>query len=156
MIPVSNRSNFFRAFTIIEVLIALCIVSLIFGAVIPSMSDIVAERSLYKAMTDLEEVARAGRKSALENQTPYVIRFESGGVTLSAVTNREPLYTRQWPGGVQAMIPGTKAKLPEEWVFHENGLSAPIRIRWTRGQAWLETGFHPVTATAEDPEYRIQ
>jgi prepilin-type N-terminal cleavage/methylation domain-containing protein len=50
------------------------------------------------------------------------------------------------PEKPKAWIPLT----PTQWVFHPGTLYIVPRVRFTRGDAWIELGFNPLTGNVED------
>ncbi|HUF61919.1 MAG TPA: prepilin-type N-terminal cleavage/methylation domain-containing protein [Verrucomicrobiales bacterium] len=68
-----------RAFTLIEIAVALAVVVIIVGLAYPSMKGLREERAAREPLTRLEEMVRSMRDRAMSEGRPYQIVFFSGG-----------------------------------------------------------------------------
>lgn len=153
-----------RAFTLIEIALALLILSLILAAAIPSMSSYFVELRLRNTLHQLESSVQKARHLAMTTQKNHRIQFNDRGLeiydaTVSEKQKNDPLHTEVWSSGIQVRekIPETPPRytLPEDWHLTSSGLCAPLTFRITYQEAWMECTFHPLVGQIQNLEFRL-
>lgn len=162
----ANRRGARRAFTLIEVSLALFIVLLIVAAVIPLTSGWLSEDRLRQPAHQLELFAKTARSLALAERRPYEIRFSEEGFLMQAMpleeagesTNQTKVLDYVLPKSVHCRLqrwrdPEWGVARDQQWTFQPTGLCDPLRIRFSSGEDWLQLSFNPMTAGSQDEAY---
>lgn len=68
-----------RAFTLVEIIIALTIIAILAGISIPTIQSIERERAARAPVSELARMARTARARAMAEQQPYQIAFDQRG-----------------------------------------------------------------------------
>ncbi|MDB6005517.1 MAG: hypothetical protein JWR15_2504 [Prosthecobacter sp.] len=76
-----------RAFTLIEIVIALTIVAVLAAATVPMLKGFQAERLAREPVTALLKMARECRMRAMQEKRPYQVAFHASGFTASRYFN---------------------------------------------------------------------
>lgn len=94
--PLTTRHGFFirhspvsraRAFTLIEIVIALTIVAVLAAATVPMLKGFQDERLAREPVTALLKLAREARMRAMQEKRPYQVAFHATGFTASRYFN---------------------------------------------------------------------
>jgi len=79
--PAAGRPAGERAFSLIEIVIAMTILAILAAAAIPSLRGIQRERLAREPIKELVRVAKEARLQAMKEQRPYQVVLHSGGFT---------------------------------------------------------------------------
>lgn len=141
----------------------LFILLLIAGIAIPTTSSLIAEERLRQNTRELQLYARTARRLAMSENQPYEIRLsgrffllEPYGADKALKKNvlrtsklaSDAVYTVQRWGEKEFRKPADDA-----WIFQPDGLCEPMRFHFRQGTNWIEFGFNPLTASAQDETY---
>ena len=152
-------------FTLIEIVLALMILSLILAISIPSLATYFEEQRLRSSMHQFELLIQEARHLAMTTQKPYRLHFTEKKVELfdhsvSEKENRDPVDTESWISGVQLREKTEESParyiMPEDWIFSSQGLCAPLRFRFTLQKSWMEFSIHPLDGTFQKLEFKIE
>ncbi len=72
-------SSFFRAFTLLEIVIALTIIAILVAATVPSFRGLQSEQIAREPVAGLARLAKEARLHAMKEKRPYQIAFTSKG-----------------------------------------------------------------------------
>lgn len=75
----SKSARHSRAFTLVEIVIALTIIGILAGVTIPTVNSIEKERAARAPVTELARMVRTVRGRAMAEQVPYQIAFDERG-----------------------------------------------------------------------------
>jgi type II secretory pathway pseudopilin PulG len=151
-IPVSRGPA--RAFTILEIVVAMAIAMLIVGVAVMSLKGVDRESKLRQTAARLEWTARAAMREALVRRQSQCLRLASNGYAAENPSGelrwkRLPksgsLEIRRW-GEARWRKPGPG----EAWWFRPGMPCEPISIRLILPEGRYEMTFDPLTATAMD------
>lgn len=175
-----NRSNHSSrlAFSLLEMVIAMFIVSILMGLVILGTRSLLEDEQLRAASRKLVLMAKTARQYALLENRPYEIvmqadrwtlrpvRDESSGEEASAVS--ELGFQEDEVEPVEYVLPekikmkirlwgSTDWEKPLELVWHFSavGLCAPNSFRLEKEDSWMQVTFNPLTANAQEEEWYL-
>jgi prepilin-type N-terminal cleavage/methylation domain-containing protein len=170
---ITHRSR--RAFSLLEMVISIFIVSLLLGLAIVATRSALADEELKSTARQLALMAKTARQEALLGNRAFEVFFEPGQWTLRPVEEKseetviddasveevefEPvvyhppasvlLKIRRWGGQ-------DWEKNPEQsWYFSATGLCAPHTYRLERGDSWFQMIFNPLNANIQEEEWYL-
>lgn len=160
-----NRVNDKKGgFTLIEIVLALMILSLLLAISIPSLATYFEEQRLRSSLHQFETILQEGRHRAMITQHPHLLHFSEKKVelldgSLSPKEEREPLLSESWIAGVQLREKTEETPpryvIPEDWTLSSQGLCAPLRFRFTLKNSWMEFSIHPLDGSFQNLEFKI-
>lgn len=165
-----------RAFTLMEMLLVLAIISLVFAGSFVGMSSMNDERALQAPYHDLRAMAKTAWQRALTEQRAWQIGFypdrfvleprqavneddrtlfhnadvklnRGSGVDTVVLPADMVMEVRRW-GQPQWIRPQKDMVVP--WVFEHSGLCEPISVRFTTDHGTIGAQFDPLTASVKD------
>jgi prepilin-type N-terminal cleavage/methylation domain-containing protein len=165
----AKRCKSRRAFTLLEIVIALVLSALVMAGAVGLLKISNDEHALKKASRELEGLAKRARLSAVLKQTPYALVFREGEVAMmpwaeaahasapddeADGTNEEKRWLLTFDNGMQVVTRRwnevewitLRGRERQIWRFDPNGLCEPIGVRLTMNQHVMELAFHPLTA----------
>ncbi|MBX7158303.1 MAG: prepilin-type N-terminal cleavage/methylation domain-containing protein [Verrucomicrobiae bacterium] len=160
-----SKSKNSQGFTLIEILVVLFLASLIFAAVLPTASNLLLQEQVRGTARKISLFAKTARTQALTEQQPYHIIFAKNTFTISPLTPPKKGDPHQ---GITESYQLSKEILCQirsweevkwsktekfEWIFQPTGLCEPIRIRFSKDNAWYEMEFNPLTANTQNESY---
>ncbi len=154
-----------RGFTLIEIVLALMILSLILAISIPSLGNYFEEQRLRSSMHQFATMIQEARHLAMTTQLSHRIHFSEKKIELfkgspSKKEEPEPIRTESWFNNLQLRekTEETPARyvMPEDWIFSSQGLCAPLRFRFTLQKSWMEFSIHPLDGSFQNLEFKIE
>jgi len=151
----------FRAFTLIEIALAIFILMLLLMLAVPSLSGVIASRRLKQSLDQFNDLVRQAQERSVTERRPYLIVWTKGGVALRPEVfgeDEEAKPTAQFRLGrgivLRLSLPAALAeKHPAEWIFWPSGNCEPAIVQF-RGRAGLWTAsYSPLTAQPEVTQY---
>lgn len=173
MQPASSHRN--QAFTLIEIVVSIFIVTLILGVATLSFRTIQDEGRLKTESVALKLAARKLMRQAVEHNRSYAMTlapsFFAVGPTYSEAA-MEGSFMGMDPEEAMRQIRGERHQLDhgiqlwvrrwnepifraprvpfERWVFEPGGICEPLSLRLTYGDATMSMTFNPLTAHVDD------
>lgn len=158
----SITSHKTRGFTLIEILAALFLVSLILAIAIPKAGNLFLQEQIRGTARKLELFAKTARTRALNEQQPYRLFFEKNSFMVEPLTKEKKEGFRtsyRLPGGVLSQMrswneKGNWKKMDKlNWIFQPTGICEPLYFRFSKENAWLEMEFNPLTASSQNESF---
>jgi prepilin-type N-terminal cleavage/methylation domain-containing protein len=155
--------KFSRAFTLLELIIAMFIVTLLLGVTLTVTREIFGNEELRRTEQQLALFAKTARRHALRENRRYEMIFDEQRVELRPAAeyaeDDTPLFF-EIPLTVSVQVKrrgNDEWETPRQWVwsFMPDGLCAPNRVRLQRGAAWVEETFNPLTANRQDETWYL-
>ena len=151
----------FRAFTLIEIALAIFILMLLLMLAVPSLSGVFASRRLKQSLDGFNNLVHQAQERSVTERRPYLIVWTKGGVVMRPEVFGEDEEAK--PTAEFRLSKGTMLKLalpaaltadhPWEWIFWPSGNCEPATVQF-RGPAGLWTAtYSPLTAQAEVTQY---
>ena len=169
------------AFTLIEVALALLIVTLVIGIGLPFATGLGRETLLRSPARELQTLALTARRRAVTTQRPVEILLEDRGWLLRDALTKEELDLvatgeNEAPEEPEEKPAITSFKLPKNvtylirrwdetkfssraearWRFLPTGLCEPVTVRFVRDEDFIEFTFNPLTAQPEDESFAFR
>lgn len=167
-----------RGFTLLEMCIVLFILVILMGVMIPTIQSAFTEQAVRRDGSELALMVKTAMLQSADEQRPYVISITATNMALypaaplhtdpdlpatppsdDTLTEQTPLgLTVDWPLTVpnKILIPDPEKHnawtplVSTEWWFQPGDLCAASKLRVTRGEAWLELNFNPLTGAVEN------
>ena len=157
----SGPMNRLRAFTLIEIVMAVFILMLLLLLAVPSMSGVFADKRLRRSLDGLNDLVRQAREHSLIEHRAYLMTWAEGGISLQpeAFANGEekkPVAKLAFNRGEswRLVLPTALAKdPPPEWIFWPSGACEAARVEFNGRDGRWTAAYSPVTARAEIISY---
>lgn len=152
------------AFTILEIVIVLSIVTLLVAAAVPEVSGLLLAEKLKAPARQLEAMAITARCNALAEQKPYQIVLQPYGFRLERINvgkSNDVLSDFQMSEDVTFEL----ATWPEEvwsrprnhlWYFPPTGLCEPIRVMFRKDDSYFAQKYSAVTGWDQEETFFIR
>ena len=151
----------FRAFTLVEIALAIFILMLLLMLAVPSMTGVVASRRLNQSLNGFNDLVRQAHERSVTERRPYLIVWRKNSVLLRPEVFAEdeevkPAVEFRLNKGtlLSLSLPAALAeKHPAEWIFWPSGNCEPAIVQF-KGPAGLWTAnYSPLTAQPEVTQY---
>ena len=142
-----------KAFTLLEVLLAMAVAMMIVGIAVLSIGSVGQERELRAHASVLEATARGALQKSVRTGRTISLHFTANAYSLG--DNSHPLGNAKLQilrAGESTWRPPTEG---ETWTFHPSGLCEPIGVRITDQVGIIELYFDPLTAATESTTFEI-
>ena len=165
-----------RAFTLMEMLVALAIVGIIISASVIGVGSLNDERNLRAPLNELRILGKRAWARSMEEQRAWQIKIlpdrfvlepkqpvhaddlkmfkevdaqmnRGTGVDVVKIDPEVRIEVRHW-GEAEWHTPR-----PDAWVFEHSGLCEPINIRFISSFATITVSFDPLTAAIASEEF---
>lgn len=131
-----------RAFTLLEVCLAIFIAVLIVLAAVPSLSGVIEEQRAKRLFNQFDDLVREARSRSVTERRPYALVWDKTGVFLSPLQSLESDETpaAETPGPAPAASAGDSSPAAKRVDFGERqtpelqlpaALNANVPYRWT-------------------------
>lgn len=149
-----------RAFTILEVVVAMVIAMLIIGVAVMSLKGVDRESKIRQSAARLEWTARTAMREALLRRRPQCVRLATNGFAGETVSGRTNWKRLPKGGALEIKRWGEarwrKPKGGESWWFRPGMPCEPISVRLSLPEGRLEMSFDPLTAIAMDERLAVK
>jgi len=151
----------FRAFTLVEIALAIFILILLLMLAVPSMTGVAASRRLKQSLDGFNDLVRQAHERSVTERRPYLIVWRKNSVLLRPEVFAEdeevkPAVEFRLNKGtlLSLSLPAALAeKHPAEWIFWRSGNCEPAIVQF-KGPAGLWTAnYSPLTAQPEVTQY---
>lgn len=165
-----------RAFTLMEMLVALAIVGIIISASVIGVGSLNDERNLRAPLNELRILGKRAWARSMEEQRSWQIKIlpdrfvlepkqpvqaddlkmfkevdaqmgRGNGLDSYKIDPEIRIEVRHW-GETEWHAPR-----PDAWVFEHSGLCEPINVRFISEFATIEVNFDPLTAAVASEEF---
>jgi prepilin-type N-terminal cleavage/methylation domain-containing protein len=148
-------------FTLIELVIAICILLIVLMLAVPSLDGVMADRRLRRSLDDFNSMVRQAQERSLAERRSYLLIWRDGKIGLRP----EGLMRGEDPAPVATLVLGRGESVkfafpaamtedpPAEWIFWPSGTCEPAVVTY-RGKNGTWTANYPaLTARAEVTSY---
>ena len=151
----------FRAFTLVEIALAIFILMLLLMLAVPSLTGVFSSRRLKQSLDGFNELVRQAHERSVTERRPYLIVWRKNSVLLRPEVFAEDEEVK--PAAEFRLNKGTLLSLslpaalaekhPAEWIFWPSGNCEPAIVQF-KGPAGLWTAnYSPLTAQPEVTQY---
>jgi type II secretory pathway pseudopilin PulG len=151
----------FRAFTLVELALAIFILMLLLMLAVPSLTGVVASRRLKQSFDQFNGLVQQAQERSVSERRPYLIAWDKNSVVLrpEAFAEGEEAKAvaefRLTKGTMLrlALPAALTADHPWEWIFWPSGICEPATVQF-RGPAGSWTAnYSPLTAQPQVTQY---
>ena len=150
-----------RAFTLIEIVLAVFILMLLLLLAVPSLNGVLADRRLKRSLDGFNDLVRQAQQRSITERRAYLIVWSKKNVVLRPETfakGEEVKATTEFQldGGesLKLLLPAAlSGKHPAEWIFWPSGTCEPATVQFKGHAGSWTTNYSPLTARAELTDY---
>ena len=165
-----------RAFTLMEMLVALAIIGVIVSGSFIATSALNEERTLRAPLNELRIMAKKAWARSMEEQRAWQIRLLKGKFVLEprqAIQEEDRKIFKQTDeamgrsSGIDSYEIDQQVRMevrhwgedqwhdprPDSWVFEHSGLCEPINIRFISSFATVTVSFDPLTGSVAEETF---
>jgi type II secretory pathway pseudopilin PulG len=150
-----------RAFTFIEVVLAVFILMLLLSLAVPSLHGVAADKRLRRSLDSFNELVRQAQERSVTEQRAYLIVWEDKKVVLRpeevAKEEEEKATTEYQLTGddvLQLNLPAALAKkVPSEWIFWSSGTCEPATVGFKGADGSWTAKYSALTCRPELTNY---
>jgi prepilin-type N-terminal cleavage/methylation domain-containing protein len=178
---VGKRSGF----TLLEMIMVLVIIAILAGLALPSFQSAITENAMRKDTHQLALMVKTAMLQSADQNRAYMIELspteialhpvgeaaadpdadaDSNGSVDAPTTNNAPVdvvVTSEIDPANHLQVPDPvkanawMAMPPTQWVFEPGELCPATRVRFSRGEGWIEMGFAPLTGNVLDEKFSL-
>ena len=146
-----------RAFTLMEIVIAIFILLLLVLLAVPSLNGVLADKRLHRSLDRFNDLVRQAHERSLAEHRAYLIVWNDTYISLQPAAflkteEHQPIDTipitrhDRWSLELPAAL---MKKVPAEWVFWESGVCEPARIRFASNDGSWTTEYSALSGLGE-------
>ena len=151
----------FRAFTLVEIALAIFILILLLMLAVPSMTGVAASRRLKQSLDGFNDLVRQAHERSVTERRPYLIVWRKNSVLLRPEVFAEdeevkPAVEFRLNKGtlLSLSLPAALAeKHPAEWIFWPSGNCEPAIVQFKSPAGLWTANYSPLTAQPEVTQY---
>jgi type II secretory pathway pseudopilin PulG len=153
-----------RAFTLIEIALAIFILLLLLVLAVPSFSGVIANRRLKQSLDEFNNLVRQAQERSVVERRPYLIAWGKNNVEVrpevfaedeEATAKGEFRISRG--STLKLSLPVALAeKYPAEWIFWPSGTCEPATVRFQGPAGSWTANYSPLTARPEITTYAVR
>jgi type II secretory pathway pseudopilin PulG len=153
-----------RAFTLIEIVLAVFILMLLLSLAVPSLSGVLADKRLRRSLDAFNDLVRQAEEHSIKEQRAYLIVWAKDKALLrpeAFMKDEEVGPTAEFTLGrgevLKLNLPAALVKSPPaEWIFWPSGTCEPAVVEFrSRSGSW-KASFSPLTAHSELVNYVVR
>jgi prepilin-type N-terminal cleavage/methylation domain-containing protein len=156
-----TRPGASRAFTLIEIIIAVAILTVILLMAVPSLEGVFADRKLRASLDGFNKLVRQAQERSVSEHRAYLIvwgekdvivqpeAFAKGEEKKAVATfalERGSALTLTLPAALTAKVPG-------EWIFWPTGTCEPATVRFVGKAGTWTADYSPLTGYGQLANY---
>ena len=150
-----------RAFTLVEIIIAVAIMATLLLMAVPSLQGVLADRHLRASLDAFNKVVRAAQERSVAEHRAYLIVWTDKNVYLRPEAfnkddDQTPVATFELERGsaLTLTLPAAlTSKKPGEWIFWPTGTCEPAIVQFTGRPGTWTADYSPLTAFGQLTNY---
>src|SRR5438045_465287 len=143
-----------RAFTLIEIVLAIFILMLLLSLAVPSLHGVIVDRRLRRSLDSFNELVRQAEELSVKEQRSYLIVWTEKKVLLRPETflrDEEVRATAELDLGgrdvLKLSLPSALVKdPPSEWIFWPSGTCEPAVVEFRGASGSWQASYSPLSA----------
>ena len=151
----------YRAFTLIEIVIAVAILTVVLLMAVPSLSGVVADRKLRASLDSFNNLVRQAQERSVAEHRSYLIvwgdhevmvqpeafaKDEEKKAVATFALERGTVLTLKLPAALSSKPAG-------EWIFWPTGTCEPATVRFAGRAGTWTANYSPLTGHGELANY---
>ena len=149
-----------RAFTLIEIIIAVSILTVVLMMAVPSLSGVIADRKLRASLDRFSDLVRQAQERSVNEHRPYLIVWGKSEVSVQPEAfakdeEKAPVAAFALEQGtvLTLSLPAAMSRTAGEWIFWPTGTCEPATVHYEgRAGTWTEN-YSPLTGHGELANY---
>ena len=150
-----------RAFTLIEIVLAVFILMLMMMMAVPALSGVAADKRLRRSLDGFNNLVREAQERSVAEHRAYLIVWHDKGVSLrpeAFAKDEEATTTARFQlnrgDALKLSLPAAlKKNPPGEWIFWPSGICEPAVIEFTGRDGSWTANYPALTAHPELTHY---
>jgi prepilin-type N-terminal cleavage/methylation domain-containing protein len=150
-----------RAFTLIEIIIAVAILTVVLLMAVPSLSGVLADRRLRASLDSFNNLVRQAQERSVAEHRAYLIVWGDKDVVVQPETfakdeEKKVVATFSLERGTVLTLTLPAAlisKPPGQWIFWPIGTCEPASVRFAGRAGTWTANYSPLTGHAELANY---
>jgi prepilin-type N-terminal cleavage/methylation domain-containing protein len=151
----------YRAFTLLEIIIAVAIMATLLLMAVPSLQGVLADRRLRASLDDFNKLVREAQERSVAEHRAYLIVWTDKNVFLQAEAfgkgeDKKAIATFELERGtgLTLSLPAAlSSKPPGEWIFWPTGTCEPAIVHFEGKAGTWTANYSPLTAYGELTNY---
>jgi prepilin-type N-terminal cleavage/methylation domain-containing protein len=143
-----------RGFTLLEIMISICILLVILAVSVPSINGVLADKRLRRSLNEFSDLVRQAQERSVAEHRAYLIAWDEKQVVLrpEAFGKDEEIkpaaqLTLAKGESLVLSLPSALAKdLAAEWIFWPSGTCEPAIIKFSGTNGSWAASYSPLTA----------
>ena len=154
----------FRAFTLIEIVLAVFILMLLLALAVPSLNGVLANKRLKRSLDGFNNLVRQAQERSVTERRPYLIVWAKNNVMVRPEAFAEDEEAKAKAefrpirgSTLRLSLPSALAeKYPAEWIFWPSGTCEPATVRFQGPAGSWTANYSPLTARPEITSYAVR
>jgi Tfp pilus assembly protein FimT len=150
-----------RAFTLVEIVLAVFILMLLLVLAVPSLTGVLADRQLKRSLDGFNNLVRRAQERSVAERRSYLIVWNKNKVVARPevfAEDEEVKATAEFVLGrgdvLKLSLPAALTnKHPAEWVFWPSGTCEPAIVQFSSRSGSWSANYAPLTALAQVTNY---
>ena len=165
MLSVADLPRRPRAFTLLEITIVICLILLLLGVALPSITGQLSRQRLQKTLDNFDALALAAQKRSVAEKRPYTLVWTGDG-DIQVYPADLAADERKKRGPTAALVPAGPSTARDErytlvrdaalasnpagvWTFWPTGNCEPVSVRYEGPSGHWEAAYNPLSAQAD-------
>lgn len=150
-----------RAFTLVEIVIAVAIVGTLFLLAVPSLEGVIADKKLRASLDGFNKLVREAQERSVAEHRAYLLVWTNTNVfvrpeALAKGEDRQPIAKFDLERGtvLTLTLPAALSRKPAgEWIFWPIGTCEPAVVQYAGRAGTWTASYSPLTAHGELTNY---
>src|ERR1700736_4058537 len=146
-----------RGFTLVEIMISVCILLLILGLAVPSLTGVIADKRLRRSLNEFNDVVRQPQERSVAEHRAYLVLWNGKNVVLRPAAfakDVEPKDLAQFALArgeefTLACQSALRKEPPGEGIFWPSGNCEPAIVNFKSANGLWSANYSPLTARGE-------
>lgn len=146
-----------RGFTLLEIMISICILLVILGLAVPSLTGVIADKRLRRSLNEFNDLVHQAQERSVAEHRAYLLVWGERDVVLRPEVfakddELKPAAHLALAKGdaVTLALPSALAKNPPaEWIFWPSGTCEPAVVTFKGANGAWAANYSPLTARPE-------
>ena len=150
-----------RAFTLVEIIIAVAIMATLLLMAVPSLEGVLADRRLRASLDEFNKLVREAQERSVADHRAYLIVWTDKNVFLQPEAfakdeDRKAIATFELERGTVftlSLPAALSSKPPGQWIFWPTGTCEPAIVRFEGRAGTWTSNYSPLTGHGELTNY---
>jgi type II secretion system protein H len=150
-----------RAFTLVEIIIAVAIMATLLLMAVPSLEGVLADRRLRASLDEFNKLVREAQERSVADHRAYLIVWTDKNVFLQPEAfakdeDRKAIASFELEGGtvLTLSLPAAlSSKRPGQWIFWPTGTCEPAIVRFEGRAGTWTSNYSPLTGHGKLTNY---